>query len=123
MDFVDKVLCAAYVDDVSVNDQFQSLVEYFVKSYNIREKLLYIKTNVPSLKKTETFITSEVSFIPGISRLSSTDFDIFLKNFAQFLNLQISKDITRVLQFKGLYLKSWESLDENHTLEINKDFP
>ena len=82
LDFVDKVLCAAYVDDVSVNDQFNSLVEYFIKFYTFSEKLFYIKTNIPSLKNTETFITSEVNFIQGISRLSSTDFDIFLKNFA-----------------------------------------
>ena len=63
LDFVDKVLSATYVDDVSVNDQFWSLVEYFVKSYTTREKLLYIKTNVPSLKKPETFFTSEVNVI------------------------------------------------------------
>ena len=86
MDFVDKVLCAAYVYDVSVNEHFRSLVEYFVKSYTTSEKLLYIKTNVTSLKNPETLITSEVNFIQGISRLSSTDFDIFLKAFAQFLN-------------------------------------
>ena len=51
LDFVDKVLCAAYIDDLSVNEQFRSLVEYFVKSYTASEKLLYIKTNVTSLKK------------------------------------------------------------------------
>ena len=43
LDFVDKVFCAAYVDDVSANDQFQSLVEYFVKTYTSKEKLLYLK--------------------------------------------------------------------------------
>ena len=51
LDFVDKILCAAYVDDVSVNDQFQSLVEYFIKTYTSEEKLLYLKKNEPSLKK------------------------------------------------------------------------
>ena len=51
LDFVDKILCAAYVDDVSVNDQFQSLVEYFIKTYTSEEKLLYLKKNKPSLKK------------------------------------------------------------------------
>ena len=39
------------------------------------------------------------------------------------MNLQISKDITTVLQFNGFYLKSWELLDENHTLELNKNLP
>ena len=82
--FVDKIFCAAYVNDVSVNDQFQSLVEYFVNSYTSKEKLLYMKTNVPALKNPETFITSEVNFIQEISRLSSTEFDTFLKIFAQF---------------------------------------
>ena len=69
MDFVDKILCAAYVDDVSVNDEFQSLVEYFVKTYTSKEKLLYLKKNEPSLKRPETLITSKEGFIQGISSL------------------------------------------------------
>ena len=39
------------------------------------------------------------------------------------MNLQISTDITTVLQFNGFYIKSWDSLDENHTLELNKNLP
>ena len=123
MDFVDKIHCAAYVDDVSVNDQFQSLVEYFIKTYTSEERLLYLKENQSSLKKPETIITSKEGFIQGISSLSSTNFDIFLKDFAQFLNLQLANDITTVLQFNGFYIKAWESLDEKHAIQLNKNLP
>ena len=37
LDFVDRILCAAYVDNVSINDQFQSLAEYFIKTYTSKE--------------------------------------------------------------------------------------
>ena len=53
-----------------------------------------------------------------MSNLSSKDFDTFLKNFAQFLNLQLATDITTVLQFKA-----WESLDEKHTIQLNQNLP
>ena len=123
LDFVDKILCAAYVDDVSANDQFQFLVEYFVKTYTSKEKLLYLKKNEPSLKRPETLITSKERFIQGISSLSSTSFDTFLKKIAQFLNLQVASDIITVLEFNGFYIKAWESLDENHTVELNLKLP
>ena len=48
---------------------------------------------------------SEDDFIQGISNLSSENSDIFLKDFAQFLNLQLAADITTVLQFNGSTLK------------------
>ena len=63
------------------------------------------------------------NFSQGISSLSSTDFDIFLKNFAQFLNMQLATDITTVLKFNGFYIKAWESLDEKHTIQLNKNLP
>ena len=47
LDFVEKILCAAYVDDVSINDQFQSLVEYFIKTYTSEKKI-----NLPKEKST-----------------------------------------------------------------------
>ena len=59
-------------------------------------------------------ILTEEDFIKGISILSTSEFDSFLKYFSQFLNLQIANDINQVLQFCGFYLKSWESLDEEH---------
>ena len=68
-------------------------------------------------------VQSESKFIQEISTLSTTDFDSFLKHFSQFLNLQISKDINQVIQFCGFYLKSWESLDKKHTVELNLDLP
>ena len=61
LDFVDKILFAAYVDDVSVNDQFQSLVEYFIKTFE--ETLHYLKKTQPSLKRPESIITSKEGFI------------------------------------------------------------
>ena len=60
-------------------------------------------------------ILSEKDFVDGVSVLSSTEFDAFLKEFAQFLNIQISQGVSEVLQFYGFYLKSWESLDKEHT--------
>ena len=68
-------------------------------------------------------VQSESKFIQEISTLSTTDFDSFLKHFSQFLNLQISKDINQVLKFCGFYLKSWESLDKEHTEELNLNLP
>ena len=111
------------MDDVSINDHFQALVEYFIKTYTFEERLHYLKKTQPSLKKSESIVTSKDNFIQGISSLSSTDFDIFLKNFAQFLNLQLATDITTVLQFNGFYIKAWESLDEKHTIQLNKHLP
>merc|ERR1711989_179361 len=68
----------------------------------------------PTLKKLEVIVMSEDNFIQGISGLSSENFDSFLQDFAQFLNLQLAVDITTVLQFNGFYIKAWESLDNKH---------
>ena len=97
LDFVENILCAAYVDDVSINNQFQSLVEYFIKTYTFEERLIYLKKAQPTLKRLELIAASEDNFIQGISNLSSENFDIFLKDFAQFLNMQLAADITTVL--------------------------
>ena len=123
LDFVENILCAAYVDDVSINNQFQSLVEYFIKTYTFEERLIYLKKAQPTLKGLELIAVSEDNFIQGMSNLSSKNFDIFLKDFAQFLNLQLAADITTVLQFNGFYIKAWESLDEKHTIKLNKNLP
>ena len=123
LDFVENILCAAYVDDVSINNQFQSLVEYFIKSYTSEERLNYLKKTQPTLQGLKWVIESEDNFIQGMSNLSSKEFDIFLKDFAQFLNLQLAADITTVLQFNGFYIKAWESLDEKHTIQLNKNLP
>ena len=65
-------------------------------------------------------IQSEQDFVYEISVLSSTEFDTFLKEFAQFLNLQISQDVNEVLEFCRFYLKS---LDEDHVQELNLNLP
>ena len=106
LDFVENILCAAYVDDVSINNQFQSLVEYFIKTYTSEERLNYLKKAQPTLKGLELIAVSEDNFIQGMSNLSSKNFDIFLMDFAQFLNLQLAADITTVLQFNGFYIKA-----------------
>ena len=123
LDFVENILCAAYVDDVSINNQFQSLVEYFIKTYTFEERLNYLRKAQPTLKRLELIVASKENFIQGMSHLSSKNFDVFLKDFAQFLNLQLATDITTVLQFNGFYIKAWESLDEKHTIKLNKDLP
>ena len=94
------------MDDVSINDQFQSLVEYFIKTYTFEERLNYLKKAQPTLKKLESIVASKENFIQGISNSSSKNFDIILKIFAQFLNLQLAIDITTVLQFNGFYIKA-----------------
>ena len=48
---------------------------------------------------------------------------MFLKEFAQSLNLHISQDVNQVLEFCGFYLKSQESLDEDHVRELNINHP
>ena len=68
-------------------------------------------------------ILSEKNFVDGISVLSTTQFDAFLKEFAQLLNIQISQDVNKVLHFCGFYLKSWESLDKDHTKALNIGLP
>ena len=41
-------------------------------------------------------ILSEKDLIDGIPVLSLTEFDAVLKEFAQFLNIQISQDVSQV---------------------------
>ena len=94
------------MDDVSINNQFQSLIEYFIKTYTFEERLNYLRKAQPTLKRLELIVASKENFIQGMSNLSSKNFDIFLKDFAQFLNLQLATDITTVLQFNGFYIKS-----------------
>ena len=90
LDMVDKILCAAYVDDLSCHEFFASLVVYFIHTYSFDERVLYIQTNFPSFKNPKKMVQSESKFIQEISTLSTTDFDSFLKHFSQFLNFQIS---------------------------------
>ena len=66
---------------------------------------------------------SEKDFVDGISVLSTTEFDAFLKESAQLLNIQISQDVNKVLHFCGFYLKSQESLDKDHTKALNIGLP
>ena len=53
-------------------------------------------------------ILSEKDLIDGIPVLSSTEFDAVLKEFAQFLNIQISLDISQVLKFCGFQIKTFK---------------
>ena len=66
---------------------------------------------------------SEKNFTEELSKLSSSKFDEFLKKLGQFINLQISQDINLVLKFCGFYLKAWESLDPEHTKQLNINLP
>ena len=68
-------------------------------------------------------VQSEKDFIQEISVLSSTDFDPFLKEFAQYLNLKVSKDVNQVLQFCGFYIISWKSLDKYYTKVLDLNLP
>ena len=43
LDMVDKILCSAYVDDLSCHEYFTSLVPYFIHTYSVDEKINYIK--------------------------------------------------------------------------------
>merc|ERR1712082_168235 len=81
LDYLKNILCAAYVDDVSINNQFQSLVEYFIKTYTLEERINYLKKAQPTLKRLEVIVMSEDNFIQGVSGLSSENFDIFLQDF------------------------------------------
>ncbi len=65
-----NILCAAYVDDVSINNQFKSLVEYFIKTYTLEERINYLKKAQPTLRGLEVIVVSEDNFIQGLSGLS-----------------------------------------------------
>ena len=95
LDMVDRILYAAYVDDLLCHEFFSSLVVYFIHIYSFDKRVHYIQTNFPSFKNPKKMIQSESQFVQEISTLSTTDFDSFLKHFSQFLNLQISKEIKR----------------------------
>ena len=111
------------MDDISCHRFRETSVKYFIQAYDKEEKIQYIKANFPKFKNLEKIISSENAFTEEISTLSSIHFDEFLKEFEQFLNLQISQDINVVLKFCGFYLKKWESLDQKHSLELNKNLP
>ena len=55
------------------------------------------------------------------SKLSSLQFDEFLKSLSKFCDIQITQDINKVLSYCNFYLKEWISFDENHKniLDIN----
>ena len=116
-------MCAAYVDDLSCHEFFVLLVSYLIGSYSLNERLHVMETKFPFLKNYKKMILCEKDFLERISVLSSNDFDTFLKEFAQFLNIQISQDVSQVLEFCGFYLKSWETLDKDHTRALNIDLP
>merc|ERR1712240_67997 len=123
LNLVEKILCAAYVDDLSCHEFFLSLVSYFIDAYSSEERLKVMETKFPFVKNPKKMIWSVEDFIKGVSILSSIDFDIFLKEFAQFMNIQISQDVSHVPEFCGFYLKSWESLDKDHTKALNIGLP
>ena len=52
-------------------------------------------------------ILSEKDLIDGIPVLSLTEFDAVLKEFAQFLNIQISLDVSQVFKFCGFQIKNF----------------
>ena len=68
-------------------------------------------------------ILSDKDLIDGIPVLSSTEIDAVLKEFAQFLNIQISQDVSQVLKFCRFYLESWETLDTDYTKTLNDGLP
>ena len=63
LDMVDKILCAAYGDDLSCHEFFASLVVYFIHTYSCDERMFYIQTNFPSLKNPKKMIQSESNFV------------------------------------------------------------
>ena len=68
-------------------------------------------------------VESEKNCNEELSKLSTSEFDKFLMKFNQILNLQISQDINKILEFCGFYLKAWESLDSEHTKQLNVNLP
>ena len=120
---VDRILCAAYVDDLSCNEFQTSLVTYFIHAYNYNDKIHLMKNKIPYIRNPNKLGRSEEDINLGISNLSSTKFDMFFKKFAQCLNLQISQYVNQVLEFCRFYLKSWVSLDKDHVKELNINLP
>ena len=53
LELVDKILCAAYVDDLSCHEFFVSLLAYFIGAYSLDERLHVMETKFPFLKKSQ----------------------------------------------------------------------
>ena len=58
-----------------------------------------------------------------MSKLSSSQFDEFLKSLSKFCDIQITQDINKVLSYCNFYLKEWISFDENHKSNLNINLP
>ena len=69
LDMVNKILCGAYVDDLSCHEFFASLVVYFIHTYSLDERILYIQTNFPSFKNPKKIIQFESNFVQELSTI------------------------------------------------------
>ena len=97
-----------------------SLFTYFITAYDNPGNIL--KTIFPSIQNPESITTTE-ELLTATSKLSSLQFDEFLKTLSKFCDIQITQDINKVLSYCNFYLKEWISFDENHKKTLNIGLP
>ena len=97
-----------------------SLFSYFITAYDNPGKIL--KTLYPAIRNPENITTTE-DLLNATSKLSSSQFDEFLKSLSKFCDIQITQDINKVLSYCNFYLKEWISFDENHKSNLNINLP
>ena len=120
LNMVNNILCSAYVDDIGIHKMRNSLFTYFITAYDNPGNIL--KTIYPAIQNPENITTME-ELLNATSKLSSSQFDEFLKSLSKFCDIQITQDINKVLSYCNFYLKEWISFDENHKRNLNISLP
>ena len=102
LNMVNNILCSAYVDDIGIHEMRNSLFTYFITAYDNPGNIL--KTIYPAIQNPENITTTE-ELLNATSKLSSSQFDEFLKSLSKFCDIQITQDINKVLSYCNFYLK------------------
>ena len=82
VNMVNNILCSAYVDDIGIHEMRNSIFSYFINAYDNHGKIL--KTLHPPLNNPENIHTID-DLLDATSQLSSSQFDVFLKNLSKIL--------------------------------------
>ena len=117
---VNNILCGAYINDIRIHELRNSLFTYFMTAYDNPGNIL--KTNFPSIQNPDNITTTQ-EILNATSKLSSLQFDEFMKDLSNFCDIQITLDINKVLSYFNFYLKEWISFDQNHKNTLKKDLP
>ena len=81
LNMVNNILCSAYVDNIGIHEMRNSLFTYFITAYDNPGNIL--KTIYPAIQSRENIATME-ELLNATSKLSSSQFDEFLKCLSKF---------------------------------------